>query len=410
MIILFIHQNFPAQFKHLAPALAACGHQVSALTLRAGLGASWQNVQIFHYQPTRSSTPNIHPWVIDLETKIIRAEAVYRYALQLKEHGYQPDLIIAHPGWGESLFVKEIWPQTKLAIYCEFYYHRQGGDVDFDPEFQQPDPTEVCRIKLKNLNNELHFALADAGIAPTNWQASTFPKPFRQQITVIHDGIDTQAIQPNPKISITLSNGKTLSKADEVITYVARNLEPQRGFHIFMRTLPTLLKQRPLATVLIIGGHDISYGAAPSDNRSWKAIFIEEVQAQMPAETWARIHFLGQVSAPKFMTLLQLSTVHIYLTYPFVLSWSLLEAMSAGCAIIASNTQPLHEAIIHQETGLLVDFFDIEGWVNTACALLDDPQQRQILGDNARRFVQTHFDLQSVCLPKQLAWLEGLNA
>ncbi len=410
MRILFIHQNFPAQFKHLAPALIAQGHQVATLTINPDLGAEWQGVQVFKYQPARGSTPNIHPWVIDFETKIIRGEAAFRAACNLNQLGYRPDLIIAHPGWGESLFLKEVWPKVKLAIYCEFYYILNNGDVDFDPEFYDPDPGEACRLQIKNINNLIHFPLADAGLSPTWWQASTFPPPFREQITVIHDGIDTQAITPNPGITITLDTGLTLSREDEVITYVSRNLEPYRGFHIFMRALPRLLRERPKARVLIIGHHDVSYGARPAYGRTWKQILIDEISPRINPEDWSRVHFLGSLTYPHFIAVLQLSRVHVYLTYPFVLGWSLLEAMSAGCAIVASDTQPLHEAIKHDETGRLVDFFDIHGLVDDITLLLDDPALRQRLGANARDFARAHYDLRSVCLPRQLAWVNDLLA
>ncbi|MBM5799061.1 MAG: glycosyltransferase, partial [Cyanobacteria bacterium K_Offshore_0m_m2_072] len=248
----------------------------------------------------------------------------------------------------------------------------------------------------------------DAGISPTHWQASTFPEPFRSRITVVHDGIDTQSVAPSPAVSLTLNGNLTLTKQDEVITFVNRNLEPYRGYHVFMRALPEILKRRPNARVLIVGGDDVSYGARPEDGQKWKDIFAVEVRPQIADADWARVHFLGNIPYQYFIPLLQLSTVHVYLTYPFVLSWSLLEAMSVGCAIVASDTQPLHEAIRHDETGRLVDFFDGAVLANEVCALLDDPAARQRLGQNARQFAQANYDLQTVCLPRQLAWVEGL--
>lgn len=414
MNILFIHQNFPGQFKFLAPALVQQGHTVLAMTLQKVQGRHWQGVQLVPYVVQRGSTPSVHPWVSDFETKTIRAEACFRAALQLKGQGFVPDAIIAHPGWGESLFLKEVWPQAKLGIYCEFFYHPQGADVGFDPEFPATDAGDACRLRLKNLNNLLHFEVADAGISPTQWQASTFAQPFRSKITVVHDGIDTVAIAPNPDVSLTLNTPAgaiTLTRQDEVITFVNRNLEPYRGYHTFMRALPELLQRRPQARVLIVGGDDVSYGAKPDSQRygaaaKWKDIFAAEVRPRIGAADWSRVHFLGHVPYQHFIPLLQLSTVHVYLTYPFVLSWSLLEAMSAGCAIVASNTQPLHEAIIQNETGRLVDFFDPAGLTNEVCSLLADPAARQRLGANARTFAQQHYDLQTVCLPRQLEWVQ----
>ena len=410
MNILFIHQNFPGQFKFLAPALVQQGHQVRALLVNKTDAQTWEGVTLVPYQTQRGSTPAIHPWLIDFETKTIRGEACFRAALALKDGGFTPDVIIAHPGWGESLFLKEVWPSAKLGIYCEFYYHARGADMGFDPEFVATDAGEVCRLQLKNLNNILHFEVADAGISPTHWQASTFPEPFWSKISVIHDGIDTAYLLPNPAASLTLNGQLTLTKADEIITFVSRNLEPYRGYHIFMRALPALLKQRPHARVVIVGGDDVSYGARAEAGTTWKSVFIDEVRAQIADADWQRVHFVGHIAYVPFITLLQLSTVHVYLTYPFVLSWSLLEAMSIGCAIVASDTSPLREAIVHDETGRLIDFFDQHALVDEVCQLLEDATLRERLGNNARAFAIKQYDLKTCCLPKQLAWVQALAA
>ena len=409
MNILFIHQNFPGQFKFLAPALAGRGHRVVAMTMQKIEQQQWQGVSLVPYAASRGSTPGIHPWVGDFETKTIRGEACFRAALKLKQQGFNPDVIVAHHGWGESLFLKEIWPTAKLGIYCEFFYHASGSDVGFDPEFPVTDVAEPCRMRLKNLNNLLHFDIADAGLSPTHWQASTFPTPFRDRITVVHDGIDTDAVQPNSAVSLSLSDGLSLSRNDEVVTFVNRNLEPYRGYHIFMRALPQLLRQRPQAHILIVGGDSVSYGAKPAGDSTWKTIFANEVRPQISDADWARVHFLGNLPYQQFIPLLQLSTVHVYLTYPFVLSWSLLEAMSAGCAIVASDTAPLREAIEHDKTGCLVDFFDAPQLAEQVSALLANADQRQRLGNAARHFAQANYDLKMQCLPKQISWVERLQ-
>ena len=409
MRILFIHQNFPGQFRFLAPALAADPeNRVMAMTMKPVLVKKWQGITLCSYSANRGTAKGVHPWVSDFETKTIRGEACFRAAQQLKAEGFFPDVIIAHPGWGESLFLKDVWPKAKLGIYCEFYYHSEGADVGFDPEFPPKDEVDVCRLRLKNLNNLLHFQVADAGLSPTQWQASTFPEPFRSRITVAHDGIDTAVVAPNHAISLTINGNLTLTKRDEVITFVNRNLEPYRGYHIFMRALPEILRCRPTARVLIVGGDKVSYGARPDGGRTWKEIFASEVRPQISDADWARVHFLGALPYQHFIQLLQLSTVHIYLTYPFVLSWSLLEAMSAGCTIVASDTKPLHEVIQQDVSGQLVNFFDVEGLANTVCALLDNPSERSRLGANARACAKSHYDLKSMCLPRQLAWVKSL--
>lgn len=410
MRILFLHQNFPGQFKHLAPALAAAGHEVVALPMRRGGPSVWQGVRVLPYWPARGSAPGVHRWLTDLETKAVRAEACARHMMRLREAGFVPDVVVAHPGWGESLGVKTVWPTTRLGIYCELYYQPSGADVGFDPEFAQTDPLEAMRLRFKNLNHDLHFELADAALAPTRWQASTFPEPFRQRIHVVHDGIDTAALQPRADACFTLPDGRVLTRADEVVTFVARNLEPYRGFHIFMRALPELLHLRPRAQVLLVGSDGVSYGTPPADGRSWRAVLAAEVAARMPAEDVARVHFLGQLPYPQFVALLQVSTVHTYLTYPFVLSWSLLEAMSLGCAVVASDTAPVREVITDGQTGWLTDFFDPEGLAHRMAALLGNPAARQELGRAARALACEQFDLRRVCLPAQMAWIKRLGA
>ena len=413
MNILFIHQNFPGQFRFLAPALVQQGHNVQAMTMQklatdATGSATAQGVTVIPYEPSMGSTANIHPWVVDFESKIIRAEGCFRAALKLKAQGFTPDVIIAHSGWGESLFLKEVWPDAKLGIYCEFFYRPQGADVDFDAEFRGSDEGDVCKLRLKNLNNLLHFEVADAGISPTHWQASSFPESFRSRIAVVHDGIDTDVVAPNRKASLTLNGNIVLTPQDEVITFVNRNLEPYRGYHIFMRALPEILKHRPRARVLIVGGDEVSYGAQPPKGATWKSIFASEARPQISDADWSRVHFLGTIPYNQFITMLQLSTLHVYLTYPFVLSWSLLEAMSVGCSIVASATPPVLEVIRDNETGRVFDFFDVHGLADQVCELLDDEAKRSILGKEARKFARSTYDLRTVCLPEQISWVEDI--
>ena len=413
MNVLLIHQNYPGQFKHLGPALVQQGHRVLALPMSQQALEPLNGVTRAAYYPSRSSTQGVHPWVADFETKTIRAEAAFLAAKKLKAQGYEPEVILAHPGWGESLFLKDVWPKARLGIYCEFYYAASGSDVGFDPEFYQVQDTDICRIQLKNLNNLLHFERADAGLSPTHWQASTFPAPFRDRITVVHDGIDTDRLQPNPAASIKLNlpaGELQLTRSDEVVTFVNRNLEPYRGFHVFMRSLPRLLAHRPQAKVLIIGGDGVGYGAASQDGKTWRQRMVEEVRPQLTESQWSRVHFLGNVSYEAFVGVMQVSTVHVYLTYPFVLSWSLLEAMSLGCTIVASKTAPLLEAIEHGHTGRLVDFFDATALADEVASLLDDPSERARLAVNARALAVERYDLQRVCLPKQLEWVRALAA
>lgn len=416
--ILFIHQNFPGQFKHLAPALAALGHDVVGLTLRDLPVPVWQGVRIRRYALSRGSTPGIHPWLLDFETKVVRGEAAFQAMRGLREEGFVPDAVIAHPGWGESLFVHHVWPKASIGLYCELFYRTDGSDIGFDREFKEPDiERESCRIDVKNVNNILHFLHADLGWSPTRFQADTFPMSFRDRISVVHDGIVTDEVVPDRAAELTLAlhgGGHTVVRAgDPVITFINRNFEPLRGFHIFMRALPLIFAQRPDVRVILIGGDDVSYGSPPDParygpNRSWRAIFTEEIWPALSPDARRRVHFVGKVPYNIFLQVLQVSAVHVYLTYPFVLSWSLLEAMSAGCAIVASHTAPVLEVIEDGQSGILVDFFDVAELARAVLAVLADRALAERLGIAARRTVLERYDLRRVCLPRQFDWVNAL--
>lgn len=409
MKILFIHQNFPGQFKHLAPLLAARGHQCVALTLRAKEPANWNGVRLVPYRLPKRSGQNLHPWLIDLDTKLTRGEACYRAARALRDKGFTPDLILAHPGWGESIFLNDVWPAARIGLYCELYHQADYPHLHFDPEFDKGDAElSRLRIRMKNLNNHIHAPIMDAGISPTHFQAETFPEDFRERITICHEGIDSAVARPDPDVRLTLDDIPELTRADEVITFVNRNLEPYRGYHIFMRALPRLLVERPDARVVIVGGDEVSYGPRPPSGQTWKQVFIDEVRADIPDADWARVHFAGRIAYDDFTRLLQVSRVHVYLTYPFVLSWSLLEAMSCGAAIVASDTAPVREVLSHDDNGRLVDFFDGDALVGEVCDLLDDEAARRRLGEAARATVLARYDLQTICLPRQLEWVSQI--
>jgi glycosyltransferase involved in cell wall biosynthesis len=265
MRILFVHQNFPGQFKHLAPTLAKNPkHRVYAFTMQKKAPSTWQGVRLVSYQAERGTSSTVHRWVSDLETKVIRGEAAFKAALQLRTEGFRPDVIVAHPGWGESLFLKEVWPEARLAIYCEFFTVLMELMWGLIPNFRR----RIQGIGV-DLNSKMSITccilrIADAGISPREWQASTFPEAFRRKISVIHDGIDTDSIKPNPDVTLTLNQNLQLSQQDELITFVNRNLEPYRGYHIFMRGLSRKFWLcRPKARILIVGGNDVSYGARP---------------------------------------------------------------------------------------------------------------------------------------------------
>ena len=278
--------------------------------------------------------------------------------------------------------------------------------MGFDPEFNPPnfDQRLIAQGRTTHLGQALVHA--DAGLSPTHWQASSFRATLRGRIHVIHDGVDTAVMAPNPKAQFALPNGRVLTPDDEVLTFVNRNLEPYRGYHIFMRALPAVLAARPDAQVVIVGGDEVSYGAAPKGERGWKQRFLDEIAGQIDP---ARLHFMGKIPYPEFVALMQVSRAHAYLTYPFVLSWSMIEAMAAGCHVIGSNTAPVAEVIRQGENGTLVDFFDVAAWSKALIEALAHPDRFDDLRKAARQTVLDKYDLRSRCLPRMVDLVESLG-
>ena len=403
MKILFVHQNFPGQFLHLAPELARLGHECLALT---DSGNSRQTAtQTLKYKhdgqavdPAATRLGRNYTQMSDRGVSVARAAMALR-----QQHGYVPDVIFGHSGWGETLFLKEVWPEAKLLIYAEFYYRGRGADVGFDAEFNPRsfDQVMIAQGRAGHLGQALLHA--DAGLAPTHWQASTFPPALRKMIEVIHDGVNTTTNAPNPEARFALPNGQSVIAGDEVLTFVNRNLEPYRGYHIFMRALPDVLKARPKAQVIIVGGDEVSYGSAPKGEKGWKDTILNEVRDRLDL---SRVHFMGKIPYEQFSALLQVSRAHAYLTYPFVLSWSMIEAMSAGAHVIGSATAPVQEVITHGVNGTLVDFFDVAGWTQALIKALAHPEQFQTLRQAARQTALDHYD-QRHLLPKMVSFVEG---
>ena len=404
MNILIIHPHFPAQFSLLAPALVQAGHTVVALTLQAVTAQEWEGIRLVPVALQRGGTAGVHPWVADLESKTVVGEACMQAGFTLKAEGFEPDVILAHSGWGESLFIKDVWPEARLGICCDHF--RQAADGVFDTEFAGQDPAQAARLRMQQLAQRLQFEQADQGMVPTRWQADSFPKPWRDCLTVVPDGVDVDALAPKEDISLTLNGQLVLSRQDEVITFAGRELLPQIGFHVFMRALPDMLRQRPAAHVLIAGSDG---GESSAGGPAWRESLAADLKSQVTEAEWARVHFVGGLTAPQWIGLLQLSTVHVQLSYPSVAAAGLLEAMSVGCAVVGSRTAPIEAAIQHGETGSLVDFFDSQALADEVCRLLDTPEERARLGQQARAFVSSHHDARTVCLAQQLAWVEGLT-
>lgn len=418
MKCLLVHQNYPGQFKFLGPALAAAGHQITSTRLVNAKGhenelGSPQNlagVEVHQYIAPRSSTLSIHPWALDFETKVIRGHALFARAKELRAQGLNPNLILAHPGWGEALFLQQVWPKAKLAIFCEWFYRAQGLDVGFDPEFGPPSDDILCGLTVKNLSYLAAMQWAAGGLAPTLWQANTYPSDFRKKMVVVHDGIDTQVIRP---ASEELPWPDFLARAGvpayaPLVTFINRNLEPYRGYHSFMRALPQMLAGNAELHVAMVGAEGKGYGAAAPQGKTWRQVYEAEVFGQLSDQQIARVHYLGKLPHDQLVRLYQTSTVHVYLTYPFVLSWSMLEAMSAGCPVVGSQTGPVQEVIANGDNGLLVDFFNPSALADAVLGLVSNPERRKTLGQNARQTIVDRYDLKTVCLPRQINWINSL--
>lgn len=402
MKILFVHQNFPGQFPHLAPALRDRGHQVLALTAETNKRPS--PVEVVKYRKPEKVTLSSPLTRLYAETSERGTKAALAARQLRDQHGYIPDVIFGHSGWGETLYLKEVWPEAKLLVYAELMYQTSGLDTDFDPEFRR----EGLGPKISTVARSAHLMQAmiqaDAGLSPTQFQAGTFPPELRQKISVIFDGVNTQTIAPNPDARLNIPGTKlSFTPGDEVLTFVNRSLEPYRGYHSFMRALPEVMAARPNAHVVIVGDEGQSYGPAPKES-SWKQIFLDEVKDRLDL---SRVHFLGRVPYPTFTALLQVSRCHCYLTYPFVLSWSLMESMAAGAMVVASDTAPVREVIVDGENGKLVDFFNYAALSKAMIDALENPQNYENMRKNARRTIVEGYDLVTICLPHLVEFVES---
>jgi glycosyltransferase involved in cell wall biosynthesis len=408
MNILFLHQNFPGQFKHLAPALAKQGHMVVALGVNL-VPFALPGVRHLYHQPRsigpdRSAAAPVP--MRSLQGHLAYGESAAQAMTRLADDGFAPDVVFAHPGWGEALFVKDVFPAARLLVYAEYYYGSPGGDFGFDPEFSRPTAASRHAIRIKNTHLLHALSAADAALSPTEFQRSQHPAWCRERIRVIHDGIDSTLFRPNPDAVVRLNKrGLTLRAGDEVVTFVARQLEPYRGYHSFMRALPALMQLRPKAHIVIVGADGVSYGPAPADGHSsWKQVFLDEVSAHLDP---ARISFVGKLPHTVLTQLLQVSAAHVCLTYPFVLSWSMMEAMSIGALVIGSRTAPVQELITHGHNGLLTDFFDPAALAATLADGLAQGPALAPLRQAARQTIVERYDLQRHCLPAQIDFVTG---
>jgi len=405
MNILFVHQNFPGQYRQLFQWLVAQGsHTIVFATQRKDVTAV-KGAEIIIYEPHHKAAKDAYTLSSTWEDCVGAGYGAAQTFETLKSDGFRPDIILGHVGWGELTFVKQVWPDVPVIGLFEYFYLAQGGSVGFDPEFPANDQAPFT-MHARNAVNFANIQTVNLGQAPTLWQRDTFPHSFHHKLYVAHDGIRTDILRPNPNASVSLGRlDRPLTRNDEVLTYVARNLEPVRGFHIFMRALPEILDARPEARALIIGGNGTSYGRPSDEPGGYRAMMEREVGDRID---WDRVHFLGRVPYSNFQSVLQISRCHVYLTVPFVLSWSLLEAMSMGATIVASGVAPVREVLEHEKTGLLVDFFDPVALARQVVEVLERPDAYKPLAVSAQKHVVNHYDFQTQALPTHLDKINDL--
>ncbi|MDL2315905.1 glycosyltransferase family 4 protein [Desulfovibrio sp. OttesenSCG-928-A18] len=444
MNILFIHQNFPGQYLHLVCHVRSQGgHNIAGLgeTQNIRNRGTLAGITTIGYPQPQGAGERTHHYLAGTEAAVRRGQAVVRALLDLKKKGFTPDLVSLHPGWGEGLFVRDLFPKVPILMYCEYYFRARGADLGFDPEFPSARDAEFS-IRVRNSAQLVSLTSANACISPTTWQASRYPDMLRERMRIIHDGIDTNFMCPDAEERLSLQPMQTpgesrvqgfperlppgarglekvrksdstsrgdaisLGRGDKVLTYVARNLEPYRGFHIFMRSLPEIQRRHPDAQIMIVGRDGVSYSPRPEDGRTYKEQYLEELDGKIDL---SRVHFLGRIPYPALRALFRISSAHVYLTYPFVLSWSALEAMSCGALLVASDTDPVREVMQHEKNALLTDFFDHQALAESVDRALSEPRAFDALRRNARETVVDGYSLEK-CLPKQYSLLMDLAA
>ncbi|MBQ7479604.1 MAG: glycosyltransferase [Selenomonadaceae bacterium] len=402
MNILFLHPNFPGQFLHLARYFA---HQPSNRVFflaKETHGNKLVGVNVGVYKVAREATKGIHPYVKMMEEAVLEGQAVTKAMVELRSKmDFVPDVIVSHTGWGSSLYAKDIYPDVPVVGYFEWYYHSMGSDVYYWPSDVLSDDTRL-RVRTMNAHHLLNLVDCDVLFTPTEWQRQQFPACFREGMKVIHEGVDTSYYVPDHGKKLVLPDkGLDLSGGEELVTYVSRGFEPYRGFPQFMEAVRILLKERPNCHVVLLGQDKTFYGPPPGKDRTWK-----QIEEEKGGYDKGRVHFLGLCDRETYRSVLQASDVHVYLTRPFVLSWSSLEAMASECCLVASKVPPVEEAMEDGRDALLVNFLSPEHIAFRIMEALDDPALRERLGKAARRKILERYDSRD-CLRKQINMIYG---
>ncbi len=398
MKILFSHRNFPAQFRYIVPELAKDKNNEVVFLTNAEKG-SIIGVKKVQYKLKRKVPDNCHRYLRMYEEAIIHAQAAAEAAIALKNQGFVPDVIFAH-AWGNAMFFKDIFPDTPLVLFWEWYYNSKGAYMKFTDNDVSYDKAAMTRCL--NAHVLLELEACDKGICPTNWQKSQFPKFFHKKLDVLYDGVDVNYLKRDDNAVLKLPNSNiTLCRNDKIVTYATRGMEPCRGFPEFMEMAEKLLKKRSDVHIVIAGENRVCYGSTPPES-SYKEIMLNKLDLDM-----SRVHFTDRLPFPEFRKLLQISSAHVYLTYPFILSWSVLEAMSCECCLIASKTPPVEEVIKNNRNGLLFDFYNIDEMLAKVEYAIDNPDKIEFLRKNARKTILKDHNIEKT-LPKQIKLIKSL--
>lgn len=412
--VLFVHNGAPGRFAPLARAMLARGWEGALINGPTGTDLPGCITCRFALQEPRERS-GWRPARL-VEQALLMGRGAARAAERLKAEGFLPDLIIGHPGWGEMMFLKEVFPGVPQIQLAEYFYHSEGADSNFDPEFPARQLDSRIMVTAQNAQFALSYIDAAALVAPTPFQAGLIPESFRPKVHVIHEGIDTAAIRREPRGELRLADGTVFDGSAPLISFASRRFEPLRGVHVFMRMLPRLFELVPDARVLMIGADDPdTYGLPPPGGGTWLEAMKRELAGRRESGDaagqvpWERVHILAPLAHRQLHLVFSNVTAHVYLTYPFVLSWSLLEAMACEALVIGSDTAPVRDAIRHGDNGLLVDFFDGEAMARQIAEACRDPQRFAPLRAEARRTVIERFDRATICDPAWLALVERVS-
>ena len=400
MKLLCAHRVYPGQFRNLINFIAKNSrHQVKFLAYRMHEQPP-PTVEVAMYQPARTAHDTIHPCIHSAEDAILFGQAAWREATRLKMQGFEPDVILGHSGWGPTLFLPEAFPKANFLCYFEWFYRSKGSSHNFHPNIPVSSEHEM-QIRTKNVPILIDLEASHAGVTPTKWQQKQFPIEYQSKIEVIHDGVDTDYFSPEKEGLYLPRLGIDLRGKDQVVTYVATGMEPMRGFPEFMRAVSMIQKRCPKCEVVVVGEDRTEYSNPLASGKTYRQLMLE-----MHPYDLSRLHFTGRLSREEYRQVLRASIVHVYLTFPYILSWSMLEAMSCGCLVLGSSTPPVLEVLRENENGLLAPFFDVNGLCSKITAVLEDSNAYNRLRQNARETVLQQYDARDM-LRRQLEFIQS---